>query len=236
MTTYQRANEDVTNVVDAVMEKYHGELKQMRVRVDVLMATATDFKPAVSVNGYAAIAKVKIVSLKDRALGHGDAEIIIDDLEWHRMKPEQRVALVDHELYHLEIKRNRKTGQPERDDLNRPKLKMRKHDWQIGWFNAIAQRHGEMSVEIAQATQLKAENGQLYFGFAEPPTPDAATAKVMKELVSGVGSDLESIEISVSGPGRETKSVKIDQAAAKRIRKNADATIEKSKKRKATAA
>jgi len=42
---------------------------------------------------------------------------------------------------------------------------MRKHDHQFGWFDAVAQRHGEASPEVRQARVLMESSGQLYFDF-----------------------------------------------------------------------
>lgn len=46
-----------------------------------------------------------------------------------------------HELTHLEIQRD-KDGAPKWDDLDRPKLKMRKHDYEIGVFVDVAKEYG----------------------------------------------------------------------------------------------
>ena len=114
---------------------------------------------------------MKSVGLKDRAKGQGDAEIIIDEIWWQDASEQAREALIDHELYHLEVKTD-KNNHPAKDDLDRPKLLMRKHDYQFGWFNAIASRHAEHSVEVYQATNLFDEAGQTYFKFAlEKPVP-----------------------------------------------------------------
>lgn len=169
-TTYQRADETVERVRDRMLEKYHGELVQLAVNVDLLMAYNPD-GDAVSHGGYPAQAKVKIIGLKDRAAGRGDAEIIIDDSNWQSLSPGERDALMDHELEHLSLKRNAKTNAPERDDLNRPKLKMVKHDHQLGWFNTVADRHGESSAEVRQAKALMKQDGQLYFAFSELKSP-----------------------------------------------------------------
>jgi len=166
MTTYERADGSVLAVVDAVLRKYHGEVAETEPVIDVLMARNAEGGPAVTHAGYPAQAKIRVVGLKERAAGRGDVEILIDEANWDDLTGPQREALVDHELYHVERSIDRKTGRLKRDDLGRPKFKLRKHDWQFGWFNAVAQRHGEASAEVRQATGLWQENGQLYFGFA----------------------------------------------------------------------
>lgn len=162
-TTYDKANSDVTQLVKAVAAEFHAELVRYEVSIDVLMANNPD-GDAVTHGGYPAQAKIRIVSLKDRAKGCKDAELIIDESNWRDLTDEQRRALIDHELQHLEVKF--KDGGVALDDLGRPKLSMRKHDWQMGWFDVIARRHGEASPEVRQASELMGRQGQLYFGFA----------------------------------------------------------------------
>ena len=51
------------------------------------------------------------------------------------------------------------------DECARPKLKLKKHDRQFGWFDKIAERHGHASGEVRQALKLFTEARQLYFDF-----------------------------------------------------------------------
>ena len=41
-----------------------------------------------------------------------------------------------------------------RDEAVRPRLRCLKHDWQFGWFDLIARRHGEHSLEVRQAREM----------------------------------------------------------------------------------
>ena len=63
-------------------------------------------------------------------------------------------------------------GNVRRDDIDRPLLRIRKHDHQFGWFDAVARRHGKHSIEVQQAHQLTAmdELRQLYL----PGIPEVA--------------------------------------------------------------
>src|SRR5690606_5222802 len=121
------------------------------------------------VNGYPAAAMVKINSYRDRVEGKADATIFIDADEWEGLDDPRREALIDHELQHLEVKRDPDTGAPLSDDAGRPKLKIRKHDHQYGWFDVIAERHGDASYEVRQAKAFADRHGQTYFGWAKPP-------------------------------------------------------------------
>jgi hypothetical protein len=180
MKTYDQAPDEVRERVIALIKKYHPDLELVQLRVDLLMAsTDTEDAHAVTLGGYPCLAVVKIVGPKERAKGCGDAEIVIDRDAYEAMSGAKRDALLDHELYHLEITRD-KMGRPKKDDHQRPKLKMRKHDFQFGWFAEIARRHQENAIEVQQAQAFIAEQGELFFGLDSDvtsrflPTEDSA--------------------------------------------------------------
>jgi hypothetical protein len=50
-------------------------------------------------------------------------------------------------LFHIAVRRDR-DGAIKSDDGGRPKLKLRKHDFEIGGFVEIAKRHGPESLEV----------------------------------------------------------------------------------------
>jgi hypothetical protein len=86
-------------------------------------------------------------------MGRGDAEITFDALVVGAMTDDEKRALIDHELYHLETKRN-KDGQIKLDDLGRAEYKLRPHDREFGWFDSIARRWGKHSLESKQAVEM----------------------------------------------------------------------------------
>lgn len=154
MPNYGKASADAYDRLERMLKVYHAPLVNAEVKVDLLFAfpkqnkNGDDVGHAVSHGGYAAYAKIRVIGLKDRAKGMGDAEIIIDGRRWDELSEETRDALIDHELEHLELKT--KLGTVQRDDLNRPILRLVKHDHQFGWFNAVVRRHGEHSIEWQQ--------------------------------------------------------------------------------------
>lgn len=162
------ATKEVMVKLQGQIEKYHSDLNTQGVTFDVLMAYAPENDagektgPALKLHGYACGGVVSIVSLKNRVCGRSDAEILLDGDSWEKMSPEQQDALLDHELYHLVVARDLE-GSPIRDTHGRPKLKMKLHDRQFGWFDAVAQRHGDASGEVFQAKQLVIEAGLIYF-------------------------------------------------------------------------
>lgn len=104
----------------------------------------------------------KKVGQKDRAMGRGDAEVLLDADFWVGAGDEKRRALLDHELHHLAIKKD-KYGVFKVDDMMRPIIRMRQHDYEFGWFTIIAQRHGVNAKEVIQAKVIVDESGQFYF-------------------------------------------------------------------------
>lgn len=162
--TYSKADDDIREIAEALMDEHHNDLRDAGVRIDFLFAQCDD-GPAVTLGGYACAAVVKINSLKDRVTGMGDAQIVLDEEKWSDMSEAERNALLDHELHHLIVRE--KDGGYERDSHGRPRLKMRKHDRQFGWFDAIAKRHGSNAIEVQQAKTLWDQSGQTYFPFLD---------------------------------------------------------------------
>ena len=162
--TYELASEAGNEAVFEAMRLYHGRLRDADLAVDVVMAVAPrddqgepTGEPAVKVHGVKALASVRVIGLKDRAKGMGDAEILIDRDEWETMGASSRLALIDHELTHIELATD-KNGNVKRDDLGRPKLAIRPHDREFGWFDEVAQRHGTASVESLQYKRLASDD------------------------------------------------------------------------------
>ena len=97
-------------------------------------------------------------------LGRGDAEIALDYYWWTQAaSEEQQRALLDHELHHIAVVMMKHSDTAQREEDGRPKLRLRKHDFEWGWFNVIAHRHGEHSQERIQAKEIVERAGQFYF-------------------------------------------------------------------------
>lgn len=160
MPTFSKPPAYVLQELEDVMAKYHPGLRDAGVRVDVLLQLATrddngdPTGPAIKHGGYTAAAVVRIVGLKDRVKGMGDAEILLDGDRYDEWDERELAAILDHELTHLEFRTDKVTGNVKRDDAGRPQLKMRLHDHQYGWFESVARRHGKFAVEVQQAEKL----------------------------------------------------------------------------------
>ena len=156
--TYEEAGSREIELLASVVRSHHGELADASVKVQLLKVykrAGGEMQPAdLKHGGYPAIAIVKINSLKDRVEGKADATILLDGYQWdHEMSEDQRRAVLDHEVMHLMLERDGE-GQIVADDIGRPKLKMRLHDFHFGGFHAIAERHGPHAVEHAAVKSL----------------------------------------------------------------------------------
>jgi hypothetical protein len=176
-TTFSLPDEDDVTLLTRAIDNWHPSLFEHGVRVQVIMATGDGEKPAVTHGGYPARATVRVVPLKDRLTKGFDAEVVVDYLWWRDANVKRRAALLDHELMHLEV-RMKKVERPrgyrgpdeyvvDLDDLGRPKLKLRKGDWNAGdGFADCVARHGDDAAEF--------ENLKECWRVAEKVKADAA--------------------------------------------------------------
>lgn len=216
-SVYQKASKDVYDKAADLLVRHYAEVHASKLTIDFVFAyAATNDKgqptgPAIMHQGYPALGLCRVLSLKDRAMGRADVEITIDGDQWPEMSPEQQDALLDHELHHIQLRLN-KVGKLDTDDLGRPKVSIRKHDRQYGWFDAIAKRHGAASFEVQQANNLLLAAKSIYFEQGE-----FAFEQPLAKLAECVdGKDISSIEISAGG-----SSVTIDHQAAKLLKRAA---------------
>jgi hypothetical protein len=170
MPNYEQCGEDVREMAQEILNEFetHQPLVKERVRIDLMFAIP--FKddmgfviaPAITVRGIKAHGVARIIGVKDRVMGRGDGEVMIDHEFWENATEEEQRALLDHELHHFALKLD-KNNYPTRDSLGRPVLKMRKHDVEVGWFSVIAARHGVNSQECIQAKTVRESFGQLFW-------------------------------------------------------------------------
>lgn len=167
---YEKASLDVVNRIAELRRQYYADIEVVTVGALFVYDTVSNL-PILAHQGYSAAAVVRVTSARDRAAGMPDAQIVVDRATWQDLTSQQKNALIDHELYHLEVETDGETpeGKPRLayDAQDRPKLKIRKHDRQFGWFDEIADRHGGDSMEVRQARRLLESTGQLYFEFKD---------------------------------------------------------------------
>ncbi len=117
-------------LLTAAMAQYRPELVAAKARVGLIMVQAVrdqhgqKLGPALSHHGHSALARVRLVSDRDRVHTPFDVLIEIDADHWELeggQDPKQRAALLHHELLHVEVKRNR-NNDVLRDDQDRPRI------------------------------------------------------------------------------------------------------------------
>jgi hypothetical protein len=191
MKCYSNPSADLTQHIERMQSMYHPELADVTVGA-LFVHDDESGDPVLKHQGYPAAAVVSITPLKQRALGVADAVIIVDRSTWLTLSSKQCDALIDHELEHLDRVMSEATEEepagPKFDALGRPKLAIRRHDHQLGWFDDVARRHGDASPEIRQAKQLLAATQQLYFDFALEPPPASAKAEKARRGGTRVGA------------------------------------------------
>lgn len=179
-TTYEHSP-DLEEAVQAARDKWHPVLKQCGVTVAVLLAADIDdetgeISRCLKKDGYPVAAMISITPAKQRALEVADALMVIDEAAWNDLSQDEQIALLDHELTHLQVKAADKglvgltdKGKIDRsqklDDHRRPVLKLRKHDWQLGGFREVARRHREKAPEVVAVRVHQDELGQYAWDF-----------------------------------------------------------------------
>lgn len=180
MATYEKSTHILKPLAEKIMQRFatHEPLREAGVEIDYLFAYGARDEDgklvgnALTKNGIKALGLTRKLSLKDRAAGRGDSEIVIDGDWWADANDDERNALLDHELHHIAVKAN-KSGVIQTDDLGRPQLRMRKHDVDVGWFAIIAQRHGAASQEQYQAKKIMDVAGQYFWPDLVAPSAKA---------------------------------------------------------------
>lgn len=171
MPKLERCPELVREMAKSIIEEHesHHPLRDEDVKIDLIFAYAEEDDQgflkgnALNLHGYGATAIAKILGYKDRWHRKFDAEITIDGDWWFDAErtDDQRRALLDHELHHFCVQFD-ENKIVKVDKLDRPVLKMRKHDVQVGWFKLIAARNGVASQECIQAKVIKDTYGQMF--------------------------------------------------------------------------
>lgn len=180
MPTFQKCDPSVRKMATELLQEFdtHKPLLESRASVDYVFAYADvddDGKilnNAITKGGVKALGIAKKIGLKERVLGRGDAEITIDGDWWRKADERQQRALLDHELHHLTPKIDKRGFCT--DDIGRPVIQIRMHDYEFGWFKIIASRHEEFSQERIQARSMMTLSGQLFW-------PEVLPEKTLKK-------------------------------------------------------
>lgn len=165
-TTYTMADADVKNLVTRVIAARFPRLHDAQCRIGVLLAHNGD-GPAIKHHGYAVLACIKPVALKDRLTKGYDAEMLIDAAEFRELRERQQEATIAHELSHIdtvplsdkELKAARQDGSEvtwKTDDLGRPKLTSVPGDWASSdGFDEVVADYGDDAIEYVLLDKAK---------------------------------------------------------------------------------
>lgn len=154
----------------AILKEHHADLHAAGVTVDLIFAYAGEndagekIGPALKLGGYACAGIASKVPLLGRVMGRADVQVLLDGDKWEELHEDQQTALIDHEITHFALAKDSEGGTI-LDTHGRPKIKMKLHDFDFGWFTSIAERYKEASGEVIQAAQLYQQAGQSYFPF-----------------------------------------------------------------------
>lgn len=167
MKSYTRANDEVQDLAKHIVKVFHADLNDAGLRIDyVFVATDSEEAPALTLHGVTCMAIARIIGPKERAKGLGDCEVVIDEARWIGKTSAEKQAILDHEINHFELRRNKK-GRVKLDPNGRPMLSTRKHDIDVGHFIEVAKRHGINSMEVQQMAHIYLEYKQELFSFAQ---------------------------------------------------------------------
>lgn len=205
MKCYSKAPDECAARVAHLLKLFHPTLVAAQVTFDLLSVADEEGESCLTHQGYPAAAVVRIVDAKGRTMGRGDAEIVIDEPSYMGMTEPEKDALLDHELYHVELRMGVKKDTQEEfvklDENGRPKLKLRKHDVQAGWFSEIAKRHGAASLERKQALNIYLAGQQTFFAFDIQQHVAIAAAHV-KQIEAGNPTPDETATVTITSGGK----------------------------------
>jgi len=172
-TTYHLAGrgDEAHDALAHALESYHPELHQVELTADVLFAVNAE-GPPLKRDGYPVLIKAKKTSLKDRAAGRADVELLIDAERWGELSHEEKLAAIDEALERFKVARDDQ-GHPKSDDLGRPRLTVRPFDVELGFVLAACRRHKDHVQALQALAKLRATFAELDIPW---PTPEGLFA------------------------------------------------------------
>lgn len=128
-------------LLDELVDAHHGDLRDARIALAWNLAWRPD------VDGRVTLGKCRKASDLDRELAAFDFVILLRRMFWlnDQVTPQQRRALLDHELCHA-ARKYEQNGEPSFDERGRPVYRLRHHD--IEEFTDVVKRHGIWSSDL----------------------------------------------------------------------------------------
>ena len=168
MSTYRICEKSVTDLASGLIDEHYPDVEEAKATIRYLFAYGPRDEdghatgPAITHNGYVASGLCRVNSLRDRVAGLMDVTILLNGDEWPDWSSERQLAVLDHEIYHVQVQRD-KSGRVKIDEAGRPKIRLRKHDIVIGGFHAIIERHGLDAIEAASLQRCGKKHQPLLF-------------------------------------------------------------------------
>jgi hypothetical protein len=173
MAKIEKAPKAIKDFALDILSQYetHKPILDAKVNIEFLFAygerhpeTDALISDAITKHGFRCDGICRKTNAEERAAGRGDAVIMLDADWWEKADEAEQKALLDHELHHIDVCTDEE-GKVIKDKGGRPRLRMRKHDVEIGWFKIIAERNGQMSGECRQAKVIMDHSGQAYWPY-----------------------------------------------------------------------
>lgn len=189
MSSFKNAPPEIYDTAGRIIAEHYGEFLAIGVTLNILFAYAPENEEgekvgtALKSHGVPADGIASVTPLKYRVLGCADGQIALDGDRFENLTAEQAEALIAHELHHFVIAR-KADGEVIYDTHGRPKLKLRHHDIEMGWFIDIAKRYGMDSGECRQAQEIVQTLGQIFMPFldgAASPRPETPHLKAPRK-------------------------------------------------------
>ena len=215
MSWYSIANEEVNLTIQEVMKKNHGDLHAEGVTITALIARSEE-GPAIKVRGCEAAGCIRITGLAERTMGIGDAVMTLDGERLDSWSSRRLQAVIDHELRHLVLSKSKKTGAVQRDDPDRPKLKIRMHDVEFGWFARTAELYGDDSYEVAQVREIGAAAWVQHFlpGLETDPDEETTTEFLSRQRKK-IAAEREKVQAALDSIATSQRTAALSSKAAK---------------------
>lgn len=146
---YEEANSADTKILEELLndERYE-HLKNYEINVKMFYKYGKYDKndelkaPALTKNGIAIPAQIKLVSAFNRITDDVDVKIIINYEMWQELSDDERISVLDNLLYSIQTKED-KNGEPLfiSEDCDKIQLKLRKPDFLIEGFVDVLREH-----------------------------------------------------------------------------------------------
>lgn len=185
---FENAEQQVRPYVDRLLEQYHSEIAQAQVQIGLIFVSDFDKDenpiPAIKLHGAFAAGCISLINGVNAVFNPNQCQIQIDKLYWDNASEEVRLALVDHELEHLELVKD-KNGITVTDDRNRAKIKLKPDDFVLTGFMSVVRRHGPHAVEAQSVTNVYTQMHPVLLEF------QTAAARLKETVIADATAQLE---------------------------------------------